>query len=112
MSIMPFINDAEYNKLLKRLEALEKKTEGIKNSPLITAYPTKKFTLNDHLDVLKLNKNIEALSKSVALAVDVGSGITTVAEDLRWHRVSNELILEKFNQEFQRWDSTGYSILF
>lgn len=108
---MPYLSDAEYNKLIKRIEALEKKTSGIQNTPVVIGYPSKRLVLNAHLDALKLNNSITAITRSIALIADRENGILPISDEVRWHKVGTEIILETYNEEFERWDNSGTSFL-
>lgn len=108
---MPFISDTEYSKLIKRIEAVEKLLSGVRNAPVIIATPSKRFVLNDHLDVLKVNKKINAIIKSITLMADRENGILPITDLVRWHKIDNEIILETYNEGFKRWDNSGTSFL-
>ncbi len=62
---MPFVDDNKFNLLLKRLENIERKISSINGTPLIHAYSSKKFVLNEHLDVIFLNKKLDNIDKSI-----------------------------------------------
>lgn len=70
----------ELNKLKREIEIIKRESKNIKGFPIIQGYAGKKFTLNDHLDVIKLNKKLNEIDDRLTKLINNEIGSHTHSE--------------------------------